>query len=205
LWGTAALGQGLVGAEYAPKLFDKVPFHLTIQPGSSISYYAQATFHWFTGTSQRAEGEFFADGKGPLAGRTNRLTVPVASLRTGINARDALMIELLRADIHPNVIFDVKRFDVVERTGGINEFRLKVTGDLTIRGVTRSETADVWLKVYDDNVTITGQTDLYLSRYSIDPPTFLWFLKMRDRLTVKWSFQGEVEFLFAPKTTEAGG
>ena len=194
-----AYAQDVDVTDYAPKMFGKIPFRLKIQPGSSISFYAHATAHWFTGTSQRAEGEFFADANGFQPGHPNRLTVPVASLRTDLDARDALMNEFLRSTIHPNITFDAKGFEIVERDRGINEFRMRVAGDLTIRGVTRPAKVELRLKVYDRNVTIIGQYDLRLSDFSLEPPTVFWFFKVRDWVTIKWSLQASLDFVFPEK------
>ena len=201
LCAATAFAQDVDVTDYAPKLFGKIPFRLRVQPGSSISFYAQATLHWFTGTSQRPEGEVYADASGVVAGHPNRLTIPVASLHTGINARDALMLEFLRSTLHPDITYDVKGFEILERQSGISEYRLRLIGDLTIRGVTRPAPINVTLKVYDRNVTIIGQYDLRLSDFGMPPPTFLWLFKVDDGITVKWSMQSSLDFIFPDKPT----
>ena len=185
-----------------PKPFGPVPFRLTIIPGSSISFYAKATFHWFTGTTQNIDGQFIASGEGLIAGNEYRLRIPIETLHTGITARDAMMRRTLRAEVHPEIEFILRDFEVLDMSHGTGEYNLELTGDLTIRGVTREERFHALMKVYEHRVLITGQTDINLSDFQINPPPLLWVISVDDTITVKWSIAARMEFL-AP-TPETG-
>lgn len=180
---------------YGPQLFAETPFVLRILPGSSISFYAKATAHWFTGTTQKIEGEFFIQEKAVLADRPNRLKIPVNTIRTGINMRDVILKRTLVAPQHPNILFELKEFEILEKINGLGEFKIKVIGDLTIRGVTRSEEFTILMKTYRNQVLITGETDINLGDYQIEIPTFFFFFSVEPQITIKWSIESLIEFI----------
>lgn len=71
-----------------------------------------------------------------------RATLAAASIETGIEQRDAHLRsgDFLDAEQHPVILFESRR---VEQAG---EGRLRVVGDLTIRGVTREVVLDAELE-----------------------------------------------------------
>jgi len=85
-------------------------------------------------------GTITIDEENP-ASSSGSITVGVASLNTGVEARDAHLrsADFFAADTHPTATFTTSR---IEGKGG-NDYT--VTGDLTIRGITRPITFDVEL------------------------------------------------------------
>lgn len=187
---------------YRPALFGPVPMQLEIQRGSSVSFYARATLHWFTGTTRQIQGTFVVDKDGPLEEKTNTFSIPAASLKTGARTRDAVMRKTLRTDIYPNIEFTLNEFELVKRSDELAEYHVRVTGDLTIRNVTREITFQTFMKVYGQRALINGQTDLNLSDFEIEKPVLFGFISVKDRLTVKWSLDTNLTFLEPPEAPD---
>lgn len=100
------------------------------------------------------DGILFLDEADPTASR-GRFTVEVASLNTGVEQRDGHLrsADFFDVDNHPTITFEST---AVEPRGGSD---YAVTGDLTIRGVTRPATFAVeYLGAYEgfDGTRRTG-------------------------------------------------
>ncbi|MFH8976136.1 YceI family protein [Streptomyces sp. NPDC017890] len=85
------------------------------------------------------EGGAYLDGDHPSKSGA-RLVIRTRSIRTGNPQRDELLrARFLDADDHPAITFTSAEVEQVDRT------HYKVTGGLTVRGVTRPVTVDVEL------------------------------------------------------------
>ena len=185
------------------RLFTARPFRLQVEQGSSVSFFCQATAHWFTGTSRTIQGSFAASGGNLVDTAPNELRLPADTLVTGIGMRDRLMGELLRVDQHPDIVFAARTFEVLEAYHASRRYRVLVTGDLTIRGVTREEEIETELTVYDRTTKITGSHDLDIRDYQIEPPVFLGIVKVKSNVTVKWSIEASIAILPLPTPAPA--
>jgi len=105
----------------------------------NITFESQADIETIVGTTNRAKGEIKADLE--KATGSVSLSVPVASMKTGIDMRDEhLRSEMwLDAKKFPEITFVSKK---VERDGDA-ENRVKVTGDFTMHGATKEMTVAV--------------------------------------------------------------
>ena len=84
------------------------------------------------------DGEFDLPEDGDVTRARGRVTIQTASIDTGNDQRDGHLRggDFFEADTYPTIEFELKR---VSPAGG-DQF--KVTGDLTIRGITREVTLD---------------------------------------------------------------
>ncbi|HEY3226339.1 MAG TPA: YceI family protein [Planctomycetota bacterium] len=128
-----AAAVALAGLAFAP-----APDETTFYVGHhvkfvNITFESQADIETIVGTTNKARGEVKADLE--KATGSVSLTVPVASMKTGIDMRDEhLRSEMwLDAKKFPEITFVSKK---VERDGDA-ENRVKVTGDFTMHGVTK--------------------------------------------------------------------
>ncbi len=127
----AILAVALAGLASAP---DETTFNVGHHPKFvNITFESQADIETIIGTTNKASGTVKADlekGSGSVS-----LTVPVASMKTGIDLRDEhLRSEMwLDAKKFPDITFTSKK---VERDGDAKN-RVKVTGDFTMHGVAR--------------------------------------------------------------------
>ncbi len=82
------------------------------------------------------------------------LTVPVASIKTGIDLRDEHMRDAgwLDAAKYPDVSFEIKKVSDVKVVAD-NKITAKVIGSYTMRGVTKEVTADATLTYLDESET----------------------------------------------------
>ncbi|GAA3084919.1 YceI family protein [Streptomyces rectiviolaceus] len=91
------------------------------------------------GQFEEFEGGAYLDGDDPAKSRA-RLTIQATSIQTGNRQRDGMLRDkFLDADNHPTLTFTSTGLNQVDK----NNYRL--SGDLTLRGLTRSVTVDVEL------------------------------------------------------------
>lgn len=112
-----------------------------------VQFESNADFEIFTGRTDKVKGEATFDP----AKRTGsaKLIVDAATLSTGIDTRDGHMRSPNWLDTanYPNIAFETTK--VVHR-GGDN---YRVTGNITIHGVTKSITVDATVKYVKANAT----------------------------------------------------
>lgn len=97
-----------------------------------------------TGTVDRIAGTIVLDARAPEHARAD-VTFAVASLTTGKAKRDAHLqsADFFDTERFPEIAFASRRIEAVDPAAG----HFRVTGDLTIRDITLSETLDVHLLV----------------------------------------------------------
>lgn len=80
------------------------------------------------------------------------ITVPVASIKTGINLRDEHLIsaDWMNAAVYPDITFTIKSVSDVKQLED-NKLQAKVTGDFTAHGVTKEITPEVTLTFLDES------------------------------------------------------
>jgi polyisoprenoid-binding protein YceI len=83
-----------------------------------------------------------------------KLTVPVASIKTGIDLRDEHMRDAgwLDAAKYPDITFEIKKVSDIKVVAD-NKITAKVTGSYTMKGVTKEVTADATLTYLDESET----------------------------------------------------
>lgn len=119
------------------------------------------------------------------AGSRVELAVPADSLQvlTPVDEgdrraiRSKMLEEVLRAGEHPEIHFRSTSVAPLPADS------LEVTGDLTIRGTTRSVTIRLGTHLAGDTLRVFGGFDALLGDYEIDPPTVaLGTVKVGDRV-----------------------
>jgi len=113
---------------------------------NTISFESRAPLEDIVGTSNRIVGYLVFDPEDPGKGGRGRLTVPVASLRTGIPLRDQHLLgeEWLDAAAHPAISLEITEVKDVKEIQGAEEFRtfgMTAVGAFTLHG--RSEAIEV--------------------------------------------------------------
>jgi polyisoprenoid-binding protein YceI len=113
----------------------------TVQPGlSSVSFTSDATLETITGTSSTPGGAIMTDTAAP-GSTTGSITVPVASLRTGVDMRDEHLHSegWLNATEFPEITFNISSVSVPDGTTLEHGTTVaaQVTGDFTLHGVTQ--------------------------------------------------------------------
>jgi polyisoprenoid-binding protein YceI len=134
---------------------------------------------------------------GPLEGGTLRLTVRADSLdlvdqvrpedRRDIEGR--MRQEVLQTAGYPEIRFEADVGSV--RQVGQGQYQLRISGRLSLRGVTRPHELAAQMLVYDDGIRLAGECPLSLPEYRIEPVTALGgAIKLKDQLRVAFDLLG---------------
>lgn len=150
---------------------DETTFYVGHHPKFvNITFESQADIETIVGTTNVAKGTIKADLD--KASGSVSLTVPVASMKTGIDMRD----EHLRSEMwldekkFPDITFVSKK---VEKDGDAKN-RVKVTGDFTMHGVTKAMTVAVeWKELPADAVKAAKFPEGRWLKYSTEFPVKL--------------------------------
>ncbi len=135
-------------------------------------------------------GELWLDGDALASGGID-ITVRADSLRLEDNVRPAdrqeiegrMRQEVLQSDVYPEIRFQSQ--EVSGARAGDNQYRLRIGGQLTLRGVTRTLRTEVTMAVFSDGVRLRGAFPLRLSDFGIRPVTAAaGAIKLQDQLQV---------------------
>jgi polyisoprenoid-binding protein YceI len=113
--------------------------------------------------------------------------LPVKNLKsTEGNLMDTRAYDALKADKYPNISF--KLLSAAPFANETNKSQFKVTGELTICGVTKQiEMVAHSTKNADGSVIITGQQKFKMTQFNVRPPSFMFgALKVTDDLTIDY-------------------
>jgi polyisoprenoid-binding protein YceI len=140
-----------------------------------------------TGLEGWLEAEL-ADGQARLATPPGgHLEIGVERLKTGIGLYDSELERRLDARKYPRVRGEVRQMT------GAPPSPVKLRGDLSFHGVTKSIEGDVRLRVVDERtIEIEGDTVLDMRDFGLDPPRIL-MLKVYPDITVHGKVVAERE------------
>jgi polyisoprenoid-binding protein YceI len=104
-----------------------------------------------TGISNEVEGTATFDVS-DLKTLKGRVSIPTASIKTGIDLRDEHLrsANWMDAKTYPEILFVIKNVSDIEIRED-NKLTAKVTGDFTAHGVTKEVTADVSMTYLDES------------------------------------------------------
>jgi polyisoprenoid-binding protein YceI len=167
--------------------FDQPQHYVLLPELSRVGFDAKSTLHDFTGVTSQLAGAFTADFDDPDGNWSGRVTCAAATLRTGVDGRDANMLEHLDTEHHPDICFDLQRF--VPQPDGIDVGRQtargEVVGTMTIRGKSRELRMPVRVTVdAGKRVVIAGETPLKLTDFEVPVPSQLGIIGMQDEVKV---------------------
>ena len=118
---------------------------------NQATFFSSTPLEDVTGLSNQVEGTATFDVS-DITTLKGKISIPTASLKTGIKLRDKHVRSSgwLDADSYPEISFVIKRVSDVQSLAD-NKLKAKVTGDFTVHGVTKEETADVTLIYLDES------------------------------------------------------
>src|SRR5687767_3576788 len=147
------------------------------------------------GSTQAIEGQFQLDPEEPAAPPgDNTFTVRLNTLTSNQTKRDDYIREIRddggpSFDAYPLATFKATAIEGVSKPSAAGrELTLKLSGDLTVRDITRPMAFDVKAQLTGDTLTGVGTSRFRLSDFGIGPITF------HDVLTVADEVGIEVEF-----------
>lgn len=140
-----------------------------------VTFTSDAPLETIRGVSSRATGSLSVDPSS-LSGASGTITVPVSTLRTGIDLRDEHLHseQWLDAGSHPNATFEVTGISGASSLTPDEDTDIRITGRFTIHGVTHDVTARVRAK-WDgaDTLRARASFSISLSDYNISIPTIV--------------------------------
>ena len=142
------------------------------------------------GKTQQVSGAIVLDKSGKVVPAQSKITINLASLTSDESRRDGfIQRRTLETSQFPNAIFTV-----TEVTGlpaalpneGDHTFML--TGDLTIKGVTKPVSWDVTASFSPQEVTGSANTSITFELFELDKPSVLIVLSLADTLNLEIDF-----------------
>ena len=134
-----------------------------------VRFTSEAPLETINGVSNTGSGALSLDPAN-LSSASGTITVPVASLRTGIELRDEHLVgpDWLDAGSHPNATFEITGVSGASRLTANQDATLRVTGRFTIHGQTHNVTADVRAKWDGSNgIRASARFTIQLSQYGV--------------------------------------
>jgi polyisoprenoid-binding protein YceI len=152
------------------------------------------------GRTQAIEGQFQLDPDRPTAlVGDNSFSVRVNTLTSNQTKRDDYIREIRddggpSFDAYPLATFKATAIDGNAATSADGrELNLALTGDLTVRDVTRPVTFAVKARLLGDTLTGVGTTRVLLSTYGIGPIAFSDILAVADEIGIEVRFTARVK------------
>lgn len=155
-----------------------------------VSFKSEAPLETINGRTSQASGTFRIDPSN-LAATRGTITVPVASLRTGIDLRDEHLRgeDWLDAGSHPNATFEITGVTGASSLSANEDANVTVRGNFTIHGVTKPVTARTRVQ-WDGGTRVRGraQFTVKLDEHGVDIPSIVQ-AKVSNEITVRIDFQ----------------
>jgi len=151
------------------------------------------------GTTQAITGTFQIDPASPVPRfGENSFSVQLNTLTSNQRKRDDYLREIRddggpSFDAYPTATFKATTVTGRPGIGSPGEFDLQLSGDLTIRDVTKRVVFDVKGKVAGDVLTGVGGTKILLSDFGIGPIEFADILSVADPVEIEVAFTARAQ------------
>jgi polyisoprenoid-binding protein YceI len=150
------------------------------------------------GSTQAIEGQFQFDPEQPAATLgANSFSVRVDTLRSNQQKRDDYMRERRddggpSFDMYPTAVFNATSI-AGRRSSASGDVEFRLTGDLTLRGITKVVVLDVIGRVAGETFTGSATTGFLLSDFAIGPIEFAEILRVADPVQVTVDFTARAQ------------
>lgn len=175
------------------------PVTFVSDPGNgSVTVKGSSTLHDWSVDSQTIEGRVVFNGDTPSSLVQNNelafdlgeagVEIPVKSLageKEGLNQK---MYTAMEAETYPSVTYELEEVSLQEQPAR-NRVRLTSQGTLTVHGTTQTLRMPMEVKRKGTRLIASGQTDLKMTDFDIEPPTAMGGLVTAyDKVTVTWTW-----------------
>lgn len=142
------------------------------------------------GVTNRIEGAVVVTATGAINADASRFEIDLASLASDSDRRDGYVRRnTLQTETHPTAVFVPTAFDgLVFPLPATGPLTFQVTGDLTLRGVTRPVTWDVTATAADGAVTGEARTSFTFGDFELDKPRVASVLSVADEIRLEYTF-----------------
>lgn len=133
---------------------------------NSVTFKSEAPLEDIVGTSNDITGQIWFDPASPEKGGHGELTIPVATINTGIPLRDDHLkgADWLDADRYPNIVLKINKVNNVQKvktTNGAETYDVTVHGDFSLHGKTQPVE-------FSGRITYLKESDMTRQRLSGD-------------------------------------
>ena len=190
------VSKSVVSAEPAEATARQIRF--AIAPQSTLMLYGNSTLHKFSFEAQKIAGELTVATdsmrKNPLEAvvndRQGQVSIPVVQLKSGEKGLDKNMRKAMEAKKYPEITFTLKDIQNVEESDSAGNWKtMQAQGLLEISGTENQITLDIrGTQVSDTKLRFTGQTNLRMTDYGIEPPTMrLGAIKTENKMKITFN------------------
>ncbi|UAM98651.1 YceI family protein [Polaribacter litorisediminis] len=121
---------------------------------------------------------------------TLNVSVEVISIKSGKNLMDKLTYKALKYEDHPNITFIFKKGEIINE--GAKHIDIKLIGDLTIAGVTKSVAVETKINKSGKPIILKGSHKLKMTDFGIEPPkALLGTIKTGNEITIAFNLTFE--------------
>jgi polyisoprenoid-binding protein YceI len=177
------------------------PSQLEAQPGTKASYRVKEQLAGLSfpddavGTTDQVTGTVVILPNGTVDTAKSKLTIGLQSLKSDQDMRDGYVKgRTLEADKFPNAEFVPRTITglpnplpAADRATDQTEFKL--TGDLTIHGVTKPVTLTGYATMSKDMVAGAAHTDFTFATFNLTKPTLARLLSVDDKIDLELQFK----------------
>ena len=119
----------------------------------------------------------------------------VTDLKSGEKGLDKNAYKALKTDLYKDILYKLTSAAVMPKKDG--KYLIKAQGELTIAGVTKVVTMDVFAVINKDgSITCKGSNKLKMTDYKVKPPKFmLGTMKTGDDITLAYTMTYKKELL----------
>lgn len=183
------LGAFLTGSTAASEI--------VVQPNSHIKVIGKSTFHDF----ELSTGQMVVDSVIPSNAQKTLLQkisskdwkkfvirIPVKTLKSHDSGLDENAYKAMHAEEFPEIIFNLKSYQVLPYDSKQKVFPVRGTGELTIANKTHMIQVNANLGVQGNQMTLKGDEPLKMSEYGIEPPSmFFGAVQTEDQVTINFN------------------
>jgi polyisoprenoid-binding protein YceI len=147
-------------------------------------------FNLAAGVTPQISGEITVDQAAPQNSQIGTITADVSQFKSDSSRRDnAIRQRFLESGQFPNVTFTATQIEGLPQTyTDGQDLPLKISGDLTIRQVTRPVVFDATVKLSANTLSGTATTTILMSDFGFGPISLVGMLKTEDQAKVTLTF-----------------
>jgi len=139
---------------------------------SELTVFGTSNLHDWDVKAEKQHGNMTLDKSDQLQIKRLQVSVEAESLKSGKSGMDKNTYKALKTKKHKNISFDMKEVKSISKLND-NRYRVSVTGNLTIAGVTKNTGLDFILEVASSQVVLKGSKSFKMTEFEVDPPKAL--------------------------------
>lgn len=147
------------------------------------------------GRTREVRGEVVVDRANPRNSRIGTITVNISTFQSDSPRRDnAIRTRWLESARFPSAEFRPKEIDGLPATYTEGQqLRLKVTGDLKVRDVTKPATFEMTVMLRGSTLTGAATAMIKMTDFGFDPPSIFGILRTEDEVRLELQFVARLQ------------